>query len=315
MKAGKIFLSAVFLILLCCVLFAQNLVQAEATVDKTNVKLGDVIRYSLVIKRQGNNQQSPALQPPDFAGFRVMGTSSQSGINIINSSVNITYRQDFELMAIKQGDIVIKSAKVQVLNPTTKQYDVIQTKPIIIHVTSGKKVYAGQQETPTSIVPQQAYSDIKEIKMNLEFRLGDYLPYIILIVIFIAAVIIAYRYIFKKPEEKPTVVEDTDFRGNALKRLKKARNLIKEGDSKAFHYEIYETVREFLSKNFKESFAELTSLEIITRLDTKKITEAKLRELTDFLKGCDIVKFADYKPGDKEIENNYATAEKIIKEL
>ncbi len=315
MKAGKIILASTFFIFLCSVLFAQNLVQAEATVDKTNVKLGDVVRYSLVIKRQGNNQQSPAVQAPDFAGFRVMGTSSQSSISIINSSANITNQQDFELMAIKQGDIIIKPAKIQVLNPVTKQYDVIQTKPITIHVTSGKKVYTGQQETPTAIITQQAYSDIKEIKLNLEFRLGDYPPYLILIAIFITAVIVAYRYIFKKPEEKPVVVEDTDFRENALKRLKKAKNLIKEGDSKAFYYEIYETVREFLSKNFKESFAELTTLEILTRLDSKKITKAKLRELTDFLKDCDIVKFADYKPGDKEIENNYAAAEKIIAEL
>jgi len=315
-KMKKLFIAVLF-VLISSAAFAESILEAEATVDRTTAKLGDEIRYSLIIKKHGANQQSPALQPPDFAGFRVMGTSSSSSINIINGDASIVYQQDYALMPIKQGSIVIKPAKVQVMNPATKQMEVIETKPITIHVTSGKKIFANQQpqETPTPVVTQQAYNDIKEIKMNLEFRLGDYLLYIILAIIFAAALVTVYLLIFRKKEEKPVIVEDIDFRKDALKRLRKAKALSASSDIKPYYYEIYETVREFLSRNFKESFTELTTLEIVTKLDAKKISEAKLKMLTDFLKDCDIVKFADYTPPDKEVEKNYAEAEKIINEL
>ena len=168
--------------------------------------------------------------------------------------------------------------------------------------------YKPEPPTPTPTVTD----DIKGIKTKLDIRLKDIIPFIVLGIIFIIVIIIAAFYIFRKPKEEEIKKVEIDYRAEAMKRLRKSEQLLKRGNVKGYYYDIYEIVRYFISKHYKETFEELTTQEIMRKLKNLKVREKKVDELREFMKECDIVKFADYRPRQQEIEEIYKRAEDII---
>jgi hypothetical protein len=287
--------------------YGASSVEAKASVDRNKVKLGDVISYTISVKREGNGGSSPAVTPPAFDGFRVTGSYSQNSVNILNGAATIITNLQYDLICVKGGEITIPPAKISIVNPATGQPEVIETKPVIVTVTGGKKsrAAAAPAATPTAV------QDIKEIKMNMAFRFSDLIPYIILAILFIIAVAVAWKMIFTKKPLAPVVRDETDYKADALKMLKKAAEKLKAGDIKGYYYDIYEAVRFFLSKHLGESFAELTTQEILKKMKGK-LSEGKVARISQFMSDCDMVKFADYKPAENEPQEASARAEEVI---
>lgn len=301
-------------------LYSQTLIEATAKVDKNKISLGDVVRYTISVKRHGSVSQSPVVTPPSFDGFKITGNYSSSNISIINNDATINVELTYDLLAVKSGEITIEPAQITFINPFTKAHETIKTKSVVVYVEKGtkKSQYGFVQETPT-VNPKPTYtpeSEIKEIKTKLEFRFFKILPFLILFFIFLIAVVIAAYFIFKKPETKKVILEDVDYKKDALKKLIKARDILKKGNIKEYYYEIYEIIRYFLSGALKESFSELTTREIIKKLKEKKLLkDDKIKNINELLYELDLVKFAEYKPEDKEAEAIESKAQFIIENL
>ncbi len=289
---------------------AATAVEVTALTDRTSAKLGDVIRYTLSIKRTGDLSQSPALSLPSFEGFRVAGSYSNNSMSIINGAAAATTQQIIDLLAVKSGAVVIDPSKVRFYNPETKQYENIETKAITIQVAGGGRHAASQ--TPTVAALPTAVPDIRGIKMSYQIDFTSLLPYIIIAVIFLAVLYFAYKKLFKKPAAIHAVIPEDDFRKEAARKLKAARELLKKGDVKGYYSGIYEAIRFFISKKHSDTFDELTTQEIVRKLAEKNIKEEGIKPVYELMKDCDLVKFADYKPADKEADEAYARAEAII---
>ncbi|HRU38474.1 MAG TPA: BatD family protein [Candidatus Goldiibacteriota bacterium] len=296
--------------------FAQNAVEARAEVDRKSVKLGDVITYTITVKREGAGGASPEVEPPSFEGFRVMGSYSQNSVSIINNIASITTALQYQLMAVKSGEVTIQPAKVYVRNPVSGQREQFATKAVTVTVAGGRGTAPATAtpaipiETPTP-VPAPARADIREIKMSLSFRFSDILPYLILAAVFIAVLAVAWKIIFKKRELAAPALTEVDYRKEALKMLKKAYDRLGRGDIKGFYYDIYEAVRFFTAVRIGESLDELTTREIQSRIQGK-LSEGKVERIIEFMNDCDIVKFADYSPKPDEAEEAYKRAGDII---
>lgn len=298
-----------FLLIIISNLFSQTSVEATAAVDKNKVKLGDSIIYTVVVKRHGAGNFTPEVIPPSFEGFRVAGSYSQNSVSIINMAASITTNMQYELIAVKSGEIIIDSAYVKIKDPATGKIETIKTKPITIYVDSGKP-----KINPTKVVPtpaQEIKEDIKEIKLKLQFRFSDLVPYLITIIVFIVALTLAAIFIFKKPSESK-IMEDIDYKKEALKKLRGAKEFLKKNDIKLYYTEIYESVRYFLSMHLKISLHELTTSEILKKLKELNVDKQMIGVLNLFMSDCDIVKFADYKPSEEELEQALKRAEDII---
>jgi hypothetical protein len=310
----KRILPAVIFLAAASLCFAAGMVEATASVDKNSLELGDVVRYTVTVKKSGGGQ-APAVVPPSFEGFRTAGTYSSNSMNIFNSSVQITTSIMFDLVAVKSGEIEIPPARVQFYNPDTKKNEEITTKSVKVTVTKGtRKAAPPAVETPTPIpAPVQARSDIREIKMNLSFRLSDLLPYIILGLVFGFAVLLAAKKIFGKKREISMPPEPADYREEALKRVNKAAELLKKGLMKEYYYELYEAVREYISAVYGVSFKEMTTAEIIRKIKSGKLSDKKeTARIEEFLRPCDAVKFAGYVPSEEETENTRKKGIEII---
>lgn len=307
-----------FILLLTNLTNAQVLIEAVAKVDKDKVNLGDVVRYSVIVKRSGAISQSPMITPPSFDGFRVTGSYSQNNISIINGNATLTAELIYDLIAIKSGEIIIDPAEVKFVNPATGAQEVIKTKPVKVFVGTGKR--KGQlflnQETPTPESTPTLEEDIREIKTKLEFRFSNIVPFLILGLLFLIILIIAAYLIFRKPAPEKIVAEDVDYKKEAIKRLIKAKELLKRNDIKSYYYEVYEIVRFYMESILKESFKELTTREILYKLREKKLLkDDKIKTINEFLQELDIVKFTEYKPDDKEVESIELKAKDIIENL
>ena len=302
-------IALIMLLLSCAAALGQSAVEVTADTDKKSAKLGDVITYTVSIKRQGDLSQSPALSLPSFEGFRVAGSFSNNSMSIINGAAAATTEQTVELMAVKSGEVTIDPAKVRFFNPATKQYENITTKPIIITVGQGGR----RQAQPTATTAQPAATpDIRGIKMSVSIDFASLIPYIILAALFIAAAYYAYTRIFGKKEYTAAPVDETDYRKEALKMARKAQEFSKTGDIKQYYSALYEAVRYYISNRYSSTFEELTTQEIVKKLAELKAPESGIKPVYEFMKECDLVKFADYKPSDRECGDIYEKATAII---
>ncbi len=321
----KRFIFFVFLNFFIVNIFSQTLIEATASVDKNKVSLGDVIRYTITVKRNGSVSQSPIVTPPAFDGFRVTGNYSSNNISIFNNNAAIVVELMYDLLAIKSGEITIEPAQITFINPLTKAQETMKTKPVTVYVEKGSKSLPGglaSSNTPTpeptiTLVPHNYNEeDIREIKVKLEFRFSKILPYLILILFFLIVLIIAAYFIFKKKEPEKIVIDEIDHKKEALKKLTKAGEILKKGNIKEYYYEIYEIIRNYLSGILKESFSELTTREIIIKIKEKKLLkDDKIKSINEFLQELDLVKFTEYKPDDKELETIERKARDIIENV
>jgi len=308
----KIFFAALMFLMFSAAAFAAVTVEALADTDKKTAVLGDTIIYTVSVNRTGDASQSPRIMPPDFEGFRMSGSQSSSRINIVNGQASIGTSMQFALVAVKSGQVTIKPAKVTFMNPDTKAYETIETKPVVITVSGGK---TQQQPAATAVVPAATQaipqSTIKEIRLSLDFRPEKYLPYLILLAVLITAAFFVIRKFRKKKVTKLAASQPVDYKNVMLQKLDSAADLIKT-DPKEFYFEVYEVIRMLLSIRHSTSFDELTTQEIIKKLETAGAAKKEMQSIKEILQNCDLVKFADYKPEIEEAVDMYDKVKALI---
>jgi hypothetical protein len=260
--------------------------------------------------------QPPSIVLPSFEGFRVGGSYTNSMMNFINGAASAQNQQIVDLIAVKSGEVVIDPAKIRFMNPATKQYENMQTKAITITIGQGRRkaAAAAAVETPTPTIAPVA-QDIRSIKYSYHLDLAGLMPYILLGIALFAAIYFAWKKIFGIREIKPAVVPEEDHRKAALRRIKKSKELLSAGEVKGYYSELYEIIRQFLNKHYNNTFSELTTQEIIRKLEDLKVKAEDINYALDFMKESDLVKFADYKPSEKEIDAVGLKAEDIVNKI
>lgn len=149
----KIVLTAILLPFL-----ALSQVKLEAKIEKTNLKLGEVIRVNFVF-----NEEGTGFVPPSFAGFN-KGASYFYSREVYNNGVY--YMQQVytcEIQAAKAGKITISPANIR--------FDgkVYSSKPVLISVSNEKAADAIQRQNPPPTPKPTSTSKIITGSNNLLF--------------------------------------------------------------------------------------------------------------------------------------------------
>ncbi|MCF7885926.1 MAG: BatD family protein, partial [Candidatus Marinimicrobia bacterium] len=117
---------AIILILLLIGMFNLQAVQVEVTahVDKTNLSMNDIVKYTLEIK----GARGIDVQRPDFKDLQIRsGPSQSSQIQIINGEMNASKSISWWLTPMKSGKIEIPSAKVKYKGNVYSSNEVVLT--------------------------------------------------------------------------------------------------------------------------------------------------------------------------------------------
>ena len=136
------------------------------------------------------------------------------------------------------------------------------------------------------------------------------------IIVFLLVCTLTYfiykKYFLNRPKKIKPQITETDFKTQALNKLKQAKRNIELNKLKKFHLKVTDIIKEYVYKQYAVNFPQMTTKEILSHSGFKQIEKEKLK---DFLKQCDLVKFANQKSRKELAEDIYKTGVEIINEL
>ncbi len=308
MKTTKYVLIAIIInLFFSCYLGAQEEiepVQAEASFNKEAITIGEKVRYAIRIELEEETElKLPTVEAVlNEAGFAVRDFGEEKQKKISKGRFREEYW--YSLDTYVTGSYVVP--------------------PIVIEYILADGI-PGEVETPEvflevkSVIKEgEAAEDIKDIKQPVEIKFS-YKKFIILavaIIIFIVFLVIIVSWLVKRRHKvkaqaviPPYVI--------ALRELEKARAMpLEDGEEiKEYYIFISGIIRHYIENRLGISAPEQTTEEFLKELTTAaNLSEPHKALLRQFLKHCDMVKFAKYGPNREEIEGVWATARKFVEE-
>lgn len=305
MKRKKLyFLLFIFSLLGCLNSFAQ-VVTVNATIDSSDIKIGEQRRIRLeMVQPQNMYVQFPIVSLTDtlVPGVEVISASKMD--TIVETATSIKVYQDIIVTSFDTGKYVI---------------------PPFLFVTKLKKLNTEKLFLNVSTVEADfKSSEITDINENYDpgfnwVRLLLYLsiPVILLCLAFIGYTVYQF-YKQKRLKEQEQVVK-VDLRPPheiALQELDEIQEqkIWKQGLTKQYYTNITDTLRGYFEKRFDISAKEMTSTEILDSLKYNSDTENVYNIMRQIFYTSDMVKFAKQEPTQEENELSILNAYRIVNE-
>jgi len=133
----------------------------------------------------------------------------------------------------------------------------------------------------------------------------------------VAAVVLVVWLVLRKrrQEAKETFVPRQNAVEEARERLEAARKLMLAGEIEAFYIAVSDAVRQYIERQFRLRAAEQTTEEFLQDMARSQRMRPTHKELLEeFLTQCDLVKFARFRPGPKDMETVLAAAMRFVDE-
>jgi len=161
--------------------------------------------------------------------------------------------------------------------------------------------------------------DIRDIKPPVGFRANSDFLIIAAIIIALAALVFLIRFFKKRLEKKKDQILNLPKPAHqiALEALEalSEENLSASGKIKEYYFRLSDIIRRYIEERFEIRAPEMTTEEFLTFLrNSGTLSGAHKNLVKEFLNLCDIVKFANYGPTQKEIDESFAAAVKLVQE-
>jgi hypothetical protein len=158
-----------------------------------------------------------------------------------------------------------------------------------------------------------AVSDIRDIKPPIEISSGwGWLWWVVILVAVIVAGLLLWRWLRNR---KLNIVLPPPIPAHVRARQKLQEALALITQPKPFVIAVSDTARAYLEERFTFHAPERTTEEFLRELGgTQLLLPDQKESLGHFLAGCDLVKFAKYEPGEKELLELHASALRLVEE-
>jgi hypothetical protein len=293
--------AVIFLLLSFCLLAQESPIAVESKVDKSNITIGDTVRYAVKLTRDKNvNVRWPALGA-NLGAFEIRDYDKpdprQAKGRIVEEII-------YTISTFDTGRFVIPPLAIEYQTLPDTLWHQLQTEKLEIYVAS--------------TLPSEA-GDIRDIKSPWELPRDWKL--IIRVALIVAGILLLAGvgfYYWRKRQGKGILPERKEpprpAHEVALEALRKLRgsDLLATGQIKAFYIELSEIVRRYIEGRYFVPALELTTGELMD--DLKQVTlEPDARDmLRDLLELSDLVKFAKYAPANEEHERALQLAESFV---
>ena len=272
-------------------------VEISSQVDKTSLPRGDSLTFTL--KLTGNSYLDGAnFDHIDFANFRVYpdrpvpAQRQMQGESFIESKV-----LKWALVPQAEGTLTIPAISVASFNPTTGQYQTVQTNPITIQVTAARAgsenlhvVGASPQAAPTASPTQikKIADDIMPIKYSLReferFFFSSSLVKLCWMIIILIPVICFPLGIFLAKAQAKLLDPKHLRRQKAWRQFQK--NLAREKAGAKFYSNVGVAFREYLGNRFNMDGIALTAIDVDRKLPAH-LPVAQKEEIKSILNNLD----------------------------
>jgi len=169
---------------------------------------------------------------------------------------------------------------------------------------------------PTNVVPRLTASDtnvLRDIKPPIEIPSGwAWLWWTLTLLAAAAALHVAWKF-WQKRRAQAAVIPTVPAHLRARKKLEEALALL--GQPREFCILVSDTIRWYLEERFDFHAPERTTEEFLYELqETELLTRDQKESLGEFLKRCDLVKFAKYEPREPELRDLHGAALRLVEE-
>lgn len=287
--------------------FPQNnnqLITVEAAFDKAEITIGDKVQYSISVDMEKDTDLEMPLIDPILInlGFVIKDLGEDKQIKISKNRVRKKYwylLNTYTTAAYIVPPITLK----YILSDGTEGQ--IETQEVFLDVKS-------------VIKEGEELQDIRDIKQPVVIK-ASYKKIIIWILIILVLIICIGIgiYLLIKHKHKAPITPPLPPHVIALRDLEKAKNmLLKHKDNiKEYYISVSGVIRYYIETRFGYNAPEQTTEEFLDELTiTDKLNQHHKTLLRDFLKHCDLVKFAKYGPTQEEIDGVYDTAKHFVEE-
>jgi hypothetical protein len=155
--------------------------------------------------------------------------------------------------------------------------------------------------------------DIRDIKPPIE--ISDGLAWLWWTLIVLALAVAAFLLWRRLKNRKTNIVLPPPVPAHIRAKHKLEQALALIAQPKPFVIEVSDTARAYLEERFEFRAPERTTEEFLRELrGTKLLLPEQKESLGEFLAGCDLVKFAKYEPGEKELRELHSSALRLVEE-
>lgn len=278
----------------------EDVIYADASVDKTVGAIGDRIRYALKVKYK----KDLTVTFPDFKDEIGGLTIKDAGDRPVKRyGEYLQAERWYRLETLTPGAYVIEPAVITYRDPKGTVQE-IKTPQLFVDIK-------------TTIKEGDKAADIRDIKFPvfLKENLLIYLAVIGGVLLAAAGGYGLWRYIQRRKALKLLNTPPRPAHEIALEELENLlkMDLIKQGRVKEYYQIMSDIVRRYIEKRFSIKAKEQTTQEFLGEIAFSKTLDDEPRKIiSDFLVSCDMVKFAKYGAAPSEAEEACGLAREFI---
>jgi len=296
----------------------------DSKISATRIKANEAVTLRIGIAGAGNMKliKNPEIKFPE--GFEQYDPKVTN--NFKTTSTGVTGNKTIEFMFIPRhsGNYEIPSAEFSYFDVNERTYKTLRTPVYKLEVLKGSGA-----EGPTVVGNYVDKEDVKQLGKDIRYiqtediklskeetpiygTLSCWLMYLIPLLISL----ILFIFFRKQAMENADMdlVKNKKANKVALKRLKFAQRLLKEGKKDSFYEEILKAVWDYLSDKLSIPVASLTKEKVADELSKKAVEAPVLNQLNQILNTCEYARYAP-NSGQQEMGNLYDDTIRVISEL
>jgi hypothetical protein len=268
----------------------RPLIEVNSAVDTSRITIGDRITYTLSIDHADTMRVEKPGEGVHLGQFEI---KDYKIYDPVREEGRILEKFEYVISVFDTGTFVIPPFPVAYFpTDSLREYKLMEASAITIYVES---------------VIQDEERQLRDVKPPIDIPYDYYTLFTLIFSILLigALLYLGYRFYLKRRETGYFIKQPKPPRPAhevALEALEEllGKNLLSDGMIKAFYSDISEIIRRYIEGRYFIPALEETSREILKELKDQDITEDMLINAKEILELSDLVKFAKYKPSDKE---------------
>lgn len=295
-------------------------VYVSAIIEPLEAELGQTVLYRAFATVRNNVTHSLSPQEPSFDGFeRVDGdVDGQPRLNRSENSDQTIFEWSYELRPVRTGTLLIPPFRVRYVDRETGRRHTVAGERVSLRVVAAGA--SGATPSPATPAAGDEDSDIRPAKPPVPLPMIDPLWIVgglaaLLVLLAVAAVVVLNRREVKPvpvaPLPEPPKPAAHTLALSQLAALE-AERLPERGEIDPYHIRLAQIVRDYLSERFNIEATRSTTTEIALSLYDRHVPSETIALCRRVLSGCDLEKFAAYRPGVPEMQALLAEARRLI---
>ena len=288
--------------LIACVLSASAQVYVESKIDSIEILIGEQTSVALsVTAKKGAKVNMPVYEPSQYItpGVEVLAHSDADTLQLDNGLLKITKR--YTLTSFDENLYYLPPMTV---NVDDKNY---KSKSLALKVLT----------VPVDTLHPEKFYPPKGVQSN-PFLWSDWEQAFGLSVVFVLICVLTYYLWTRLKENKPVIakvriIKKLPPHQKALKEIEhiKENKMSVSEDQKTYYTLLTDVLRKYIKARFGFNAMEMTSTEIISRLQQEE-DRKMIDELNELFMTADLVKFAKYSTLINENDANLVNAIEFI---